>query len=209
MHAVLNPASARPKAARRPAPPAPTTIASYSWSYTCRLLAAVRSTSFKGAERTTTGYLLLTKGEASFARSGWLAKTRARGSERCQSSCCFVMRNLGSEVAHQQDVLLRKLWSGPDRGEQAANWPKCQRRIIRMRFPDHPASMTTRSRHGCMGRGAELLTIGLPASLLNDMEDAIVYKRSVAQTTGHQQVYWRGENEALLVLVPPMRERDE
>ena len=32
MQAVLKPASARPKAARRPAPPAPTTIASYSWS---------------------------------------------------------------------------------------------------------------------------------------------------------------------------------
>jgi hypothetical protein len=35
MQAVLNPASARPKAARRPAPPAPTTTASYSWSYSC------------------------------------------------------------------------------------------------------------------------------------------------------------------------------
>jgi hypothetical protein len=34
MQAVLKPASARPKAARRPAPPAPTTIASYSWSMT-------------------------------------------------------------------------------------------------------------------------------------------------------------------------------
>jgi len=32
IHAVLNPASARPKAALRPAPPAPTTTASYSWS---------------------------------------------------------------------------------------------------------------------------------------------------------------------------------
>jgi hypothetical protein len=32
MHAVLKPASARPKAALRPAPPAPTTKASYSWS---------------------------------------------------------------------------------------------------------------------------------------------------------------------------------
>jgi hypothetical protein len=30
MHAVLKPASARPKAARRPEPPAPTTMASYS-----------------------------------------------------------------------------------------------------------------------------------------------------------------------------------
>lgn len=34
MHAVLKPASARPNAARRPAPPAPTTTASYSWSMT-------------------------------------------------------------------------------------------------------------------------------------------------------------------------------
>jgi len=34
MHAVLKPASDRPKAALRPAPPAPTTIASYSWSMT-------------------------------------------------------------------------------------------------------------------------------------------------------------------------------
>ena len=30
MHAVLKPASERPKAALRPAPPAPTTMASYS-----------------------------------------------------------------------------------------------------------------------------------------------------------------------------------
>ena len=34
MQAVLKPASERPKAARRPAPPAPTTIASYVWSIT-------------------------------------------------------------------------------------------------------------------------------------------------------------------------------
>lgn len=33
IHAVLKPASAKPNAARRPAPPAPTTMASYSWSY--------------------------------------------------------------------------------------------------------------------------------------------------------------------------------
>lgn len=32
MHAVFRPASAQPMAARRPAPPAPTTTASYSWS---------------------------------------------------------------------------------------------------------------------------------------------------------------------------------
>lgn len=32
MQAVLKPASARPNAARKPAPPAPTTTASYSWS---------------------------------------------------------------------------------------------------------------------------------------------------------------------------------
>lgn len=32
--AVLNPSCTRPKAARRPAPPAPTTTASYSWSIT-------------------------------------------------------------------------------------------------------------------------------------------------------------------------------
>jgi hypothetical protein len=56
MHAVLKPASASPKAARRPEPPAPTTMASYSWS--------------------TTGYLLLRKGDASLARSGPLARTR-------------------------------------------------------------------------------------------------------------------------------------
>lgn len=34
MQAVLNPASERPNAARRPAPPAPTTTASNSWSTT-------------------------------------------------------------------------------------------------------------------------------------------------------------------------------
>jgi hypothetical protein len=34
IQAVLNPASARPNAALNPAPPAPTTMASYSWSIT-------------------------------------------------------------------------------------------------------------------------------------------------------------------------------
>jgi len=34
IQAVLNPASERPNAALNPAPPAPTTIASYSWSIT-------------------------------------------------------------------------------------------------------------------------------------------------------------------------------
>ena len=34
MQAVFRPASAQPIAARRPAPPAPTTTASYSWSIT-------------------------------------------------------------------------------------------------------------------------------------------------------------------------------
>merc|ERR1719237_1475394 len=34
MTAVLKPSSTRPKAARSPAPPAPTTTASYSWSTT-------------------------------------------------------------------------------------------------------------------------------------------------------------------------------
>lgn len=57
MHAVLKPASARPKAARRPEPPAPTTTASYSWSMT--------------------GYLVLTKGEASWARKGRFANILA------------------------------------------------------------------------------------------------------------------------------------
>ena len=38
MHAVLKPASANPKAARKPDPPAPTTRASYSWSMTGYLL---------------------------------------------------------------------------------------------------------------------------------------------------------------------------
>lgn len=57
MQAVLKPASARPNAARRPDPPAPTTMASYSWS--------------------TTGYLLPTKGEASFARRGACVMIRA------------------------------------------------------------------------------------------------------------------------------------
>ena len=33
-YAALNPASHRPTVARRPAPPAPTTIASYVWSMT-------------------------------------------------------------------------------------------------------------------------------------------------------------------------------
>merc|ERR1712093_658445 len=59
IHAVLKPASARPNAARRPAPPAPTTIASYSWS--------------------TTGYLLVSNGEASFARRGACVMIRAAG----------------------------------------------------------------------------------------------------------------------------------
>jgi len=34
MHAVLKPASAKPMVARSPAPPAPTTTASYAWSTT-------------------------------------------------------------------------------------------------------------------------------------------------------------------------------
>ena len=37
IHAVFRPASAQPMAARRPAPPAPTTTASYSWSTTVYL----------------------------------------------------------------------------------------------------------------------------------------------------------------------------
>ncbi len=37
IHAVLNPASASPNAARSPAPPAPTTRQSYSWSITLYL----------------------------------------------------------------------------------------------------------------------------------------------------------------------------
>lgn len=40
MQAVLKPASVRPKAARRPAPPAPTTTASNSWSMMAAELAA-------------------------------------------------------------------------------------------------------------------------------------------------------------------------
>merc|ERR1719491_2910049 len=43
MTAVLKPSSTRPKAARRPAPPAPTTTASYWWSTTgyCREIASL------------------------------------------------------------------------------------------------------------------------------------------------------------------------
>jgi hypothetical protein len=59
IQAVLKPASARPKAARRPAPPAPTTIASYSWSIT--------------------GYFREIKPEASFALRCSVAKMRAAG----------------------------------------------------------------------------------------------------------------------------------
>ena len=59
IQAVLKPASARPKAARRPAPPAPTTMASYSWSIT--------------------GYLLEMKPEASLALRFSVAKMRAAG----------------------------------------------------------------------------------------------------------------------------------
>lgn len=54
--------------------------------------------------------------------------------------------------------------------------------------PEHPASMTTRSDHEGIDRGAGLLTIGLAASLLNDMEDAIVNEKSIAQINQHQQV---------------------
>lgn len=59
MQAVLKPASARPKAARKPAPPAPTTIASYSWSMT--------------------GYLDEMKPDASLALRFSVAKMRAAG----------------------------------------------------------------------------------------------------------------------------------
>jgi len=83
MQAVLKPASARPKAARRPAPPAPTTMASYSWS--CKRQRA-RSIGCcgrgqkgwkRGGTHTMTAYLLLRCGEASLARSGWFAMIRA------------------------------------------------------------------------------------------------------------------------------------
>jgi hypothetical protein len=59
IQAVLKPASARPKAARRPAPPAPTTIASYSWSMT--------------------GYFEEMNPEASFARRLSVPNMRAAG----------------------------------------------------------------------------------------------------------------------------------
>lgn len=59
MQAVLKPASARPNAARRPDPPAPTTTASYSWSMT--------------------GYLREMNPEASFALRCSVAKMRAAG----------------------------------------------------------------------------------------------------------------------------------
>jgi hypothetical protein len=72
IQAVLKPASARPKAALRPAPPAPTTRASYSWSMT--------------------GYLLLRKGDASFARRGWLVMIRAVGTLREKARACCLLR---------------------------------------------------------------------------------------------------------------------
>jgi hypothetical protein len=56
MHAILKPASARPNAARRPEPPAPTTIASYSWSIM--------------------GYEWSGRDGASLARRGWVEKVR-------------------------------------------------------------------------------------------------------------------------------------
>ena len=77
MHAVLNPASARPNAARSPEPPAPTTTASYSWSYMLVNWWSLGRSQSGGGERTMTGYLLLTKGDASFARRGWFAMTLA------------------------------------------------------------------------------------------------------------------------------------
>ena len=81
MHAVLKPASARPKAARRPEPPAPTTRASYSWSYE---RVSERSTCESMAEvHTIIGYLLLIKGDASLARRGWLAMIRAENNCQC------------------------------------------------------------------------------------------------------------------------------
>jgi hypothetical protein len=80
MQAVLKPASARPKAARRPDPPAPTTMASYSWS--------------------TTGYLLLTKGEASFALSGAcvIIRAAARVEEKVLVWVLNAFDNEGLEV---------------------------------------------------------------------------------------------------------------
>lgn len=74
IQAVLKPASARPKAARRPAPPAPTTIASYSWSY--RFLVSSRQ-SFEVRKHTMTGYWLPRKGEDSLARRGACVMMRA------------------------------------------------------------------------------------------------------------------------------------
>jgi hypothetical protein len=59
MHAVLKPASARPNAALRPEPPAPITIASYSWSIM--------------------GYEYARGGGGSLARRGWVEKLWGTG----------------------------------------------------------------------------------------------------------------------------------
>ena len=87
MQAVLKPASASPKAARRPAPPAPTTMASYSWSITGYLPV---TTDWKKPHIYCQNVALLSVScpemltGASFARRGWLAITLLRRAVECR-----------------------------------------------------------------------------------------------------------------------------
>lgn len=109
-----------------------------------------------------TGYLVLTKGEASLARSGWFAITRA-GKERRMSVLLSPMRGRqGRKVAYQLVLLPRRLLSGPWRSGQAASTESISASPIR--HETHPARTEA---------VPIPLTVGLAASLLIDILDAI------------------------------------
>jgi hypothetical protein len=102
MQAVLKPASARPKAARRPAPPAPTTMASYSWSMT--------------------GYLLEMKPDASFALRFPVPNMRCAG--RVEEKARVVGRKLLASCCDKRQPLVCR--NSPNNAESN---PKGSRRL--------------------------------------------------------------------------------
>jgi hypothetical protein len=124
-----------------------------------------------GCKRTMTGYLLLTKGEASLARSGWFAKTLAE-----DNSVSFAFFCAGQwELPYQQVLLLKRLWSG---------LCSCGQAIPRI-YQHHHQNIPHEPRLPFS------LTIGL-ASLLIDIVDAIVQlEPPVAQANRSSRGYLR------------------
>jgi hypothetical protein len=88
MQAVLKPASARPKAARRPEPPAPTTMASYSWSYKVYQTCANSSI----AERTYNDRVFVANERGSFLRP------EGRVSDNSRYTTVSLLKICGAEI---------------------------------------------------------------------------------------------------------------